>query len=194
MAQILENKDEQLKAFDSWVDKYSDELYGFAYSRLNDKEQAEDIIQETFISAWKSLSSYNPEVPAKTWIYTILKNKIIDYYRSKTYRHKKDMLSADQESNYFDGRDMWNEVQKPKIWDNNVYSKIESKEFMQTLITCKGHLNETQEVVFTMKYLDDIESEEICKELGITSSNYWVLIHRAKLKIRKCLELLWFKK
>ena len=67
----------------------------------------------------------------------------------------------------------------------------ETKEFYGILDFCKKKLQEMQQSVFVMKYMDDLSAEEICKVLNISSSNYWVLIHRAKLQLRKCLELNW---
>ena len=68
---------------------------------------------------------------------------------------------------------------------------VRSAEFMHVLNECKNRLNEVQNAVFTMKYIDGEDSEMICKELNISSSNYWVLVHRAKLKLRECLEKNW---
>jgi RNA polymerase sigma-70 factor (ECF subfamily) len=81
-----------------------------------------------------------------------------------------------------------------KAWGVDYNTVIEQKEFYSILELCKSKLKAVQNAVFSMKYLDGIESEEICKELNITSSNYWVLIHRAKLQLRTCLEKNWFNK
>jgi RNA polymerase sigma factor (sigma-70 family) len=68
---------------------------------------------------------------------------------------------------------------------------VESKEFMSVLQQCRDGLSDMQQSVFTLKFIEGIDSDEICKELDITSSNYWVLVHRAKLQLRKCLEINW---
>jgi len=70
---------------------------------------------------------------------------------------------------------------------------VESKEFMSVLQQCRDGLSDMQQSVFTLKFIEGIESDVICKELDITSSNYWVLVHRAKLQLRKCLEINWMK-
>jgi len=72
--------------------------------------------------------------------------------------------------------------------------QIEQKEFYEILERCKQKLADLLNAVFTLKYLEEKESDEICKELNISSSNYWVLLHRARLKIRQCLEENWFIK
>lgn len=175
-----------------WVEEYSDMLYQFALKRIADKEFAKDLVQETLISAWKNVHQFNASASFKTWIVTILKNKIIDHYRKTAVNNQSAMVDA--ESVFFDEADHWREGYYPVEWQSTATAdkKLESAEFMKVLQSCKGKLKEIQQQVFALKYLEGMESEEICKILSMTSANYWVIIHRAKVQLRACLEKKWF--
>ncbi|MEN9685811.1 MAG: hypothetical protein RLZZ28_1597 [Bacteroidota bacterium] len=177
---------------DHWVTNYSDALYGYTLARINDSGIAEDIVQETFLSAWKAREQYKGEASEKSWLYSICKNKIIDYYRKKS---KNIMQPLDDQSGtavFFDELGHWTEQAKPGNWEEPG-ARIESREFYQVFNDCKKKLQEMQQAVFSMKYLEDLDAAEICAILGISSSNYWVIIHRAKLQLRTCLEKNWLK-
>lgn len=178
-----------------WVEQYADPLFKFAVSRISDTETAKDLVQDTFLSALKTFHAFREEISEKNWLFTILKNKIIDHYRSKAKSFVNSLDEYLEKANdYFDEDGNWNESAKPKQWGIDYSQNIETKEFYEIMEKCKKKLNELQNSVFTMKYLDDKNSDEIRKELNISSSNYWVLIHRAKLQMRQCLEINWFKK
>ena len=177
-----------------WVEQYADPLFKFAVSRINNIETGRDLVQETFLSALKNAGNFRGEISEKNWLFTILRNKIIDYYRSKalhSFTELKEQLAEGE--NYFDGND-WNESAQPKEWGINYSQNIETKEFYEVFEKCKQKLAELRNAVFSLKYLENKNSDDICKELGISSSNYWVLMHRAKLQLRQCLERNWFKK
>lgn len=174
----------------NWVDLYSDALYAYVYARTQKVSIAEDIVQETFLSAWKARETYNGLASEKNWLYTICKNKIIDYYR-KSSTNKEVLIKDDVEEAYFFAEDgHWQNDKTPNKWDVSS-NQIEKKEFYAVLENCKTKLKEIQQSVFSMKYLEDIETEEICTVLGITVQNYWVLMHRAKIQLRSCLEKNW---
>ena len=178
-----------------WVEQYADTLFKFAISRVGDTETAKDLVQDTFLSALKNTTTFRGEISEKNWMFTILKNKIIDHYRSSA----KSLVSSldeylEKANDYFDEDGNWQLSAKPQQWGIDYAQNIETKDFYEILEKCKKKLNELQNMVFTMKYLDDSDSEKICKELNISSSNYWVLIHRAKLQMRQCLGKNWFKK
>ncbi|TDW99609.1 sigma-70 family RNA polymerase sigma factor [Dinghuibacter silviterrae] len=176
-----------------WVDQYADLLYRFALVRVSDGELARDLVQETFIAAWKGLGSFEGQASEKTWLYSILRNKIVDHYRAEA-RNIVGRLeeSREDEHVFFDEAEHWRGDTAPRDWGGAHGSSVEKKEFYGVLERCKEKLARIQAAVFTMKYLDDLDSEDICKELCISSSNYWVLLHRAKLHLRQCLERNWF--
>jgi len=173
-----------------WIQKYSDALYAYTVVRINDAGLAEDIVQETFLSAWKNRESYKGEASEKNWLFTICKNKIIDHYRKKASSIVRP-AEFDTSDSYFNDEEHWTSESAPNDWGIDYSKTIETKEFYSILELCKKKLQEMQQSVFVMKYLEDLDSDEICKVLNITSSNYWVLIHRAKLQLRSCLEKNW---
>jgi len=93
-----------------------------------------------------------------------------------------------------DNEGSWIEERVPQSWDNDTEKSIENEELKQQLDYCISKLPEKYAMVFTMKTIQEFETEEICKELEITSSNLWVMIHRARTQLRKCIEDNWFKK
>ena len=94
---------------------------------------------------------------------------------------------------FFNSSGSWQTDQRPSKWDMDVDKAIEQREFYEILQQCLIRLNDIQRMVFAMKHLDDEDTDEICKELNITATNYWVIIHRAKLQLRKCMETNWVK-
>jgi RNA polymerase sigma-70 factor (TIGR02943 family) len=177
-----------------WVSDYGDMLYRYALPRVNDMETAKDLVQETFLAAWRNYDNFKGEISEKNWLFTILKNKIIDHFRKASTRLTDSLPGMADEDAYFDDAQHWTMAAAPQHWNLDTDAAIERKEFYEILGRCKGKLKEIQNTVFTMKYLDGLESDHICKELNITTSNYWVLIHRAKLQLRACLEKNWFIK
>jgi RNA polymerase sigma-70 factor, TIGR02943 family len=175
---------------EQWINEYAGMLLAYTVARVNDTGVAEDIVQETFISAWKSRESYNGSASVKNWLFSICKNKIIDYYRKKS-RSPVQYADADETQQFFNEADHWKDYTVPKEWHVDYNHPTDNKEFYRVLEFCKQKLQELQQRVFVLKYMEDMDSEDICKILQISSSNYWVLIHRAKLRLRNCLEKNW---
>lgn len=175
---------------DEWINNYADALYAYVLARVPDKYLAEDIVQNTFLSAWKGRLTYSGQASEKNWLYAICKNKIIDHFRSKA-PVMAFSIEAREEDYYFDGVGHWTEEESPKEWSVDFEQAVDNKEFYTVLETCKKKLKEIQQAVFVMKYMEDVDADEICATLKITSANYWILVHRAKLHLRKCLEKNW---
>ena len=176
-----------------WVDKYTHTLFYYAVQRVNHKETAEDLVQETFFSAFRSKEKFRGDSSEKTYLYSILKRKIIDHYRQKS-SNKEDPTDFESPFVEDDKRNgTWIESQKPKDWGSvDIDSTIQSEEFQKTLGHCIDKLPKNQSNAFILKTFKRYDSEEVCNQIGITSSNLWVLIHRARLNLRKCLEKNWF--
>lgn len=174
-----------------WINLYADALYTYTLPRVSDSALAEDIVQETFLSAWKAWDTFKGEASEKSWLYSICKNKIIDHYRKKGRDIVQPMSEISETDQYFDESEHWTKLDGPGEWGIDYQDKLETKEFYSVLNGCKKKLQDLQQSVFSMKYLEDLDSVQICKALGISSSNYWVLIHRAKLQLRACLEKNW---
>ena len=183
-----------------WVDDYSEEFFRFAMYRVKSREVAEDLVQETFLSGLKSLEKFRRDCPEKSWLYNILRNKIVDHFRKKTNQEIKQSSSpmeSDDDSFYhqfFKEEGGWNNSATPESWDMAADGIMERKEFMKFLSFCISLLPEMWASVFSLKNIEEQTTNEICKELSITPSNLWTIIHRAKLQLRSCLEKRWLDK
>lgn len=177
-----------------WVSKYADLLYQFAFFRLNDDELAKDLVQETFLSALVKVESFKARSSEKTWLTAILKHKIADIYRSRSSNLARSNASiGDNEKNeFFEQQDgHWKKEARPIEFGIENAAAIENKEFQEILKKCLDKLPMQWYSVFSMKFIDDELAGDICEELKITSANYWVIMHRAKLNLRACLQKNW---
>lgn len=182
----------------NWLSDYADELYGYAMNKTSNIELAEDLVQETFLAGLKSLENFKGNSSERTWLFAILKFKIADHYRkaSTKYEISNSKFGNQDDSfidNYFTEAGDWKENAVPKEWGIDFSIGIENKELGIALNNCIDKLPESQKQLVILKLVDEIETEIVCKELNITSTNYWVIIHRAKLQLRACLEKNWFK-
>jgi len=176
-----------------WIDNYADYLFNYTITRLDDTELAKDIVQETFFSGLKAMKNYRGDASERTWLVSILKRKIIDQYRKMNSKKGK----AEIRVNFYEEggkKGKWLEECVPQTWGNEAEQNIESKELGLAINNCVNALPEKYRVVFKMKTMHNIDTEEICNELDISSSNLWVIIHRARLQLRKCMEENWFNK
>lgn len=184
---------------DSWLKSYGDYLFSYCMLRVNHRETSEDLVQETLISAFKARDTFRGDSSEATWLVTILKNKIIDHYRKKdVLKDAEDYLSStdrDFSKNFFDPENgHWLREASPQAWDLAADFNIEQAEFNEVLQACVHKMPPKLVPVFIAKFFDDEDSETICKVHNISPSNYWVIIHRAKVLIRACLEKRWFLK
>lgn len=137
------------------------------------------------------MQNFKGKASERTWLISILKRKIIDHYRKINSTKGK----AEVKVNFYtDGEKEgeWIEERVPSNWGSEVEKKIENEELSDALKHCIDRLPEKYSIVFRMKTIQQFDTEEICKELDITSSNLWVIIHRARMQLRKCMEDNWF--
>jgi len=177
-----------------WVDAHGDYLYNFAWSRVQSKETAEDIVQETFISALKAKGSFRGDSTELTWLLSILKRKVIDFYRKKST--KKEFAAAHFDKPFQDENGMqghWIMERAPKDWQRETRAPTRQGEFQEIMALCLSLLPEKWRAVFVLKVMEEINSDEVCKEIGCSTSNLWVILHRARLKLRECIENKWLK-
>jgi len=178
---------------EKWVPLYADYLFNYTISRINNHDQAKDLVQDTFFAALKAKNNFQGKASERTWLISILKRKIIDYYRKINSAKGK----AEVKMNFYSDGERegdWIEERVPTDWNAEVEKNIENDELTIALEKCINNLPEKYAMVFRMKTIQQFETEEICKELEITSSNLWVIIHRARTQLRKCMEDNWFKK
>lgn len=182
----------------NWISTYADELYGYAMGKTSNVELAEDLVQETFLAGLKSLENFKGNSSERTWLFSILKFKIADHYRKASTKNEisSSKFGIENDSyieNYFTEDGDWKENTAPKEWGIDYSTAIENKELSTALNNCIDKLPDTQKQLVLLKLVEEEETEIICKGLNITATNYWVIIHRAKLQLRACLEKNWFK-
>ena len=183
-----------------WVERHGDYLYNYAIARVSDHEKAEDLVQETFLAGLKARDNFQGKSTERTWLISILKRKIIDTYRkqSKSRESTPGAYEKDITDNHiFRSEDpfmgAWLEGRGPHSHSILPEGEIEQEELVRIMRECISNLPPSLAATFIMKLIDESGSEEICKELGITPSNLWVMLHRARLKMRECLETKWLQ-
>ena len=177
---------------EKWVDLHADYLFNYTISRINNHDLAKDLVQDTFFAGLKAMHSFQGKASERTWLISILKRKIIDHYRKINSVKGK----AEVKMNFYSDGERegeWIEECVPSDWGNEVAKSIENEELNTVLEKCIGNLPEKYAMVFRMKTILEFDTEEVCKELDITPSNLWVIIHRARTQLRKCMEENWFK-
>ncbi|MEX0288837.1 MAG: sigma-70 family RNA polymerase sigma factor [Flavobacteriaceae bacterium] len=177
---------------DNWVDLYADYLFNYAVARVSDAEIAKDLVQETFFAGLKSAKNYKGTAAERTWLIAILKRKVIDYYRKINSKKGK----AEVRINYSSSSDSegdWLEEQVADPYSLQENDAVENEELGMAIQECISKLPKKQSLVFTMKTVQGISTEDICKELGINPSNLWVMVHRARTALMGCLNENWFK-
>lgn len=173
---------------DAWVDRYGDALFRFARARVKDRAVAEDLVQETFLAAVQSKARYRGQSSEKTWLFGILKHKIIDHYRStKNIVNVRDFIeNPDRVDAFFNAKGGWQI--RPAHWRVNPGKAHETKEFLDYFYRCLSGLPRRTADVFVRREIDGLSTEEICRRFDITENNCWVILYRARMLLRKCLE------
>lgn len=169
-------------------------LLRFAMMQLRDSTLAEDAVQETLLAAIEGRDRFSGRSTLRTWLTGILKHKIIDHLRRS--RRETPLQSPDDERSEVDAIDAlflgdghWRDA--PANW-GNPDTALENSRFREALALCLQRLPARTAQVFTMREVMDMETDEICQELGISTTNCWVMLHRARLTLRECLEQTWF--
>ncbi len=172
-----------------WVDEYGDYLFRYALFRLRDPAIAEEIVQETFLAALAARDKFAGQSSVKTWFVGILKHKIIDHIRkaSRERRVGQDEPPANSVEKPFDERGSWREG--PAEWSVNPRTIFERKEFREIFTRCLSNLPPRLCEAFVLRETENLDSEEICKILGVSATNLCVMLHRARMRLRECLEV-----
>ena len=164
-------------------------LKKFALLQLRDEAAANDVVQEACLSAIEHQQTFRGGSELKTWLIAILKNKIIEYFRAEG-RKVADVVDDSGDDDFsalFNDRGHWNREDRPADW-GNPHEMLERKRFWEIFELCMTALPDKLARIFSMSEFLDLGAKEICKELGISSSNYWVIMHRARMQLRLCLE------
>jgi RNA polymerase sigma-70 factor (TIGR02943 family) len=181
-----------------WVDDHGDVLYRFALARLRNSATAEDLVQETLLAAFKAKDRFEGRASVRSWLVGILKNKIIDFFRKRSretsfsdLEFMRGELGDRMKASALMG-EHWIAEQGPREWASPEDS-LSRAEFWGVLRSCADKLPDKIAGVFLMREVDGVASEEICEVFNISPNNFWVMLHRARLALRQCLELNWFQ-
>ena len=165
-------------------------LLRYARLQLRDAHAAEDVVQETLLAALAGEAGFGGRSNLRTWLTGILKHKIVDAIRRLT-RESAVAPGEEELEALFDQHGHW--VDAPRPWDDPD-GALEQKQFLRALEECLERLPAKTARVFMMREHLGFETAEICKELGLTPTHCWVLLYRARMALRECLQLNWFAK
>lgn len=174
------------------------QMIKFAFLQLSSLPQAEDVVQEALTSAFQHLDSFKGRAAFKTWVFAILKNKIIDVIRQKSRLVAMTELFKDEESELsidalFDASGHWHKYEAPQAWQSSE-EMMEQADFWIIFEACLNHLPAKYAQVFMMREVIELSSNEICSKLELSISNFNVLMYRSRTRLRECLENKWLLK
>jgi RNA polymerase sigma-70 factor, ECF subfamily len=171
------------------------QMLRFAQLHLSDVTLAEDAVQEALLGALNGAQRFSGRSAIKTWVFAILKNKIAD-----VLRHRQRMVDAssllkedegDNLNDFFDANGHWLDSARPQGWDDPE-ATLEQRQFWAVFEACLEHLPAQQARAFMLREFMGFETDEICDQLSVSSANVFVLLHRARLRLRECLDQRWF--
>lgn len=177
-----------------WVDRYGDYLFRYGMLRLRDRSTAEDLVQETFLAALKDRGAYSGNSSESTWMVGILKHKIADHFRRQAREAPLEDgdLREQPDPSSFDRSGHW--VSGPADWGGNPADLYREKRFLDQFKKCLAGLSPNQANAFTLREIEGADTAEICKVLNVTETNLWVILHRARALLRRCLETRWINR
>ena len=177
---------------ETWVDQHGDYLYSYALSRIKDPTTAEDLVQETLLAALKEQEGFEGRSSLRTWLIAILKHKVVDYLRKRSREQPLDDREPDVDGSdaFFDEKGNW--MLRPAKWTTDPTELLEQKEFWEVFTRCLSDLPVRQAQAFQLREMDGLDCSKICNVMEITASNCWVILYRARMNMRHCIQANWF--
>ena len=191
------NDPQQAWMNDAAIEAIRREMIKFAQLQLRDATMAEDVVQEALVAALANAKEFAGRSALKTWVFAILRNKIVDHIRLQSRTTNVSALAPEEESldqsfeTLFKGNDHWRPENRPTNW-GDPEETLQQKRFWDVFDACLNHLPENTARVFMMREFLEFETAEVCRELSITVSNCNVILYRARNGLRRCLEKSWF--
>lgn len=183
-------------SFEQQVAELHAYLMKFARLQLRNESWAEDAVSEVMVAALAKPQAFGNRSQLKTWLVGILKHKVVDALRShsrEVCQSNDDNDSDEDPLDYLGFKADGHYAQPPADW-GNPEQQVSSRQFFEILEACVSRLPSAQGRLFLMREWLELSSEEVCKELGLTTTNLYVQLHRARLRLRECLELNWYAK
>lgn len=174
------------------------DMFRFARLQVGNPELAEDLVQESIEAALRNASSFSGKSTLKTWIFAILKNRIIDHLRQAKRTVTFSCLMEEGEEwqerleSLFNEQGRWRAEMRPVAWPSPEEA-IQSRQFWVVFETCLDHLPSNTAQVFMMREVLGFDADEVCAQLNISAGNLHVILHRARMKLRVCLENGWVR-
>ncbi len=178
---------------EGWVDEHGDYLYRFAWLRLRDSETALELVQETLLAGLSARRNYRGQCSERSWLTAILKRKIVDHHR-KHFRERANRVSSSDAwiDGQFTRRGTWKS--KPDEWSGDDPAQALTRaDFRTTLNGCLDRLPPRLRTIFVLRHVDERAAGEVCDEAGVSETNLWVMLHRARMRLWRCLSKNWFE-
>lgn len=178
----------------SFLEVLRAKMHQFAKLQLSDADLAEDVVQEALMGALRNAKSFGGRAALKTWVFAILKNKIADALRQRSRLVQASSLVDSEDVDLpplFDQKGAWRDDERPQSWGDPEAS-FDQQEFWRVFETCLDGLPEKHARIFMMREFIELSADDICINLDISVSNLHVMLHRARLRLRECLENRWY--
>jgi RNA polymerase sigma-70 factor (ECF subfamily) len=183
---------------DRWVKDHGDYLHRFAVQRVRDPAVAEDILQETFLAALRNRHQFAGHSSERTWLAAILKRKVVDHFRRASREvdfNLQDPSELPTDEFHASGRKahMWTESARPADWTIDPHDPAEQKEFWHFLNLCLDSLDQRMGIVFVLREMEEMSTDDICNVLGLSATNLRVILYRVRRLLRACIEKHWLE-
>ena len=181
----------------TWVEAHGNYLFRYALIRVRNETVAEDLVQDTLLAAFQGRDRFSGESTERSWLTGILKHKVLDHFRrqarERTDNHDDSM--PEELEGRFDDLGLWKHEPEtgPTDWGADAAGQMQRKEFMAALKQCISKLPPRYADAFVLREMEAADSDQIQKTLGVSPANFWVLLHRARMQLRLCLETNWLK-
>lgn len=177
------------------LDGFRRDMLRFALLQLRDRASAEDAVQEAMLAALEAADRFAERARLKTWVFSILRNKIVDIIRRRAREPNcepaENEIDEDDFAPLYAANGHWQPATQPATW-GNPEKAFENMSFWAVLEACLNGLPPATARVFMMREMLGLETDEICRELSMTANHCWVVLHRARMSLRFCLDQKWF--
>jgi RNA polymerase sigma-70 factor (ECF subfamily) len=172
-----------------WVDRHGDALYRYAMMKLHDDDLASELVQETFLQAYRGRASFSGRSSERTWLVSILRHKLVDHLRRPGREEQADPDGLGDEG-IFDRAGLW--ISTPARWGADPGEDLERGEFWDCFHECLSRLPSNVADAFLLRELEQFDADEVCEALEITPANLHTRLYRARMVLRECLGRRWF--
>ncbi len=175
-----------------WLERHGDYLFRYAVGRVRRGDAAEELVQDTLLAAWRGRAGFRRQASERSWLTAILKRKVIDWLRQAVRDRQRADESADEWGDkLFTARGSWKSG--PGEWASDTpEAGVERDEFWAAVAGCTRKLPTRLRDVFVLWHLEEQSSDEVCRAAGVKTNNLWVMLHRARLRMWRCLSRAWY--